>query len=257
MPDDPGLAQFRSERDALLREGNLVKAEATALEDRHDYDAAQVLWGRRNVLFRRYRQLLPEVPVSRNPDTGEVVRWAIDTVGLDGWFWSYRGASNRLPDPVTPGWLTMAGAVRLAEPVEPAPFLVRPGPGVPFVVPRILDAPGVRAVVAQVPVGRHTGWPITYFGPRPKNTRLVNLWPGDTYPVYDADGQWKGWAETTPWVADYDFDLAPWLRSGKLLWILPGDESMTLRGGVDGCPYLDLPGVRDAPFIEDGHVRYA
>jgi len=239
----------------LLREGNQVKAEATALESRGDPDAARPLWRRGRQLRDRYARLLPDVPVARSPDTGEVVTWAIDMVGLDGWYWSYRGPARRIPERVPSTWLTMTGALRLHDPVEVTPFLVRPGPGVPFVVPRILQATGVRAVLAQLPIGRHTGWPITYFGPRPVDTKLVNLWGSDGYQVYE-DGEWRGWDETTPWVADYDFDLEPWLRSGKLLWIRPGDESMELRTGVEGCPYVGLDGVRDIPFIENGDVRY-
>jgi hypothetical protein len=248
--------EFLASREALLRQGNELKAQATTLDRQGDYDAALVLWDRQDQLRNRYADLLPEVAVARSPDTGEVVSWAIDTVGLDGWFWSYRGPARRLPERVPRTWLTMTGALRLREPVEVTPFLIRPGPGVPFVVPRIIEAPGVRAVIAQLPIGRHTGWPTTYFGPKPENTKLVNLWASDTYQVY-RDGDWLGWDQTTPWAADYDFDLEPWLRSEKLLWIRPGDQSMQLHTGVDGCPYVGLDGVRDIPFIENGEVRYA
>lgn len=46
------------------------------------------------------------------------------------------------------------------------------------------------------------------------------------------------------------------MRSGKLLWIAPGDESITLRQGVEGCPYLGLEGPRELAFIKNGKVRY-
>ena len=39
------------------------------------------------------------------------------------------------------------------------------------------------------------------------------------------------------------------------LWITPGDESATLRKGVDGCPYLGLPGPRLLAAVERGQVR--
>jgi hypothetical protein len=251
VPED-----FQSARAALLQEGDRLKAEATALDERGDHDAARPLLWRRRELRHRYADLLPEVAVARSPDSGEIVHWAIDTLGLDGWNWSYRGPARRIPERLPRTWLTMSGAMRLCEPVEVTPFVVRPGPGVPFVVPRIMNNPGVRAVIAQLPIGRHTGWPITYFGPKPRNTKLVNLWGNDTYQVFK-DGEWLGWEQETPWAADYDFDLEPWLRSEKLLWIRPGDESMELRTGVDGCPYAGLDGVRDIPFIENGEVRYA
>jgi hypothetical protein len=39
---------------------------------------------------------------------------------------------------------------------------------------------------------------------------------------------------------EYDFDLAPWIRKGKLLWIAPDDPTFTLRSFVARCPYIDL-----------------
>jgi hypothetical protein len=59
-----------------------------------------------------------------------------------------------------------------------------------------------------------------------------------------------------PRVSRYDFELAEWLRSGKLLWIDPGDESATLREGPDGCPFLDLAGQRRITVIANGVVQH-
>jgi hypothetical protein len=151
----------------------------------------------------------------------------------------------------------MTGAMRLAAPVEHTPFTAVPGPGAPFVVPRILGAaPEVLGVIAQVPVGRHTGWAISYFGWPAAGTKLVNLWGAGTYPVV-ADGVCTGWEREESGVSRYDFDLEPWVGAGALLWITPGDESATLRKGVDGCPYLDLPGPRQFAVVARGEVRYA
>ena len=135
----------------------------------------------------------------------------------------------------------MTGAMRLVDPVEHPPFAVVPGPG-------------VRAVIAEVPVGAHTGWAISYFGPKPKNIRLVNLWGTNTYPVY-RNGAWTGWDPDLSTVSQYDFELTGWLRSGALLWIAPGDESATLREGPDGCPFVDLPGERRIAVIANSEVR--
>jgi len=242
------------ERALLLKEGNRLIATLRA-EDT-DPSTADAARDRRHALLERYLELLPEATVARSPDTGELVRWRIDTAGLDGWYWRYETAAFNDPDPMPAGWLAMNGAMRLVEPVEVTPDPVVPGPGVPYVVPRILSVPGIRAVIAQVAVGRHTGWPITYFGPRPPDTPLVNTWGRAEYYVYDEDGTWLGWSDNLERVSDYDFELSDWLRSGKLLWIAPGDDSATLREGVDGCPYLDLPGPRKIARIEDGTVSY-
>jgi hypothetical protein len=248
---------FLAERGALLEEGNRLRAEALALDDAGEYEAARQIWRRDREITRRYRQLLPEVPVARCPHTGTPVSWPIDTAGLDGWFWNLEAPMRRQPAALPPTWRAMTGAVRLAEPVETAPFLCKPGPGVPFLVTRIIQSPGIKAVIAQVPVGRHTGWPISYFGPDPQGVELVNLWGTDTYPNYNDEGTWLGWANVVPKVEDYDFDLEPWLRSGKLLWIEPGDDTATLREGVDGCPYVGLDGVRRLQYLQNGKVWHS
>ena len=243
-----------TERRRLMAEGTRLHAQAKALHDEDRSEEAFDLDDRADEINQRYRDLLPSVTVARCPDTGEVVRWPIETMGLDGWFWDHRAPMRRIPDQPPRRWLGMTGAMRLASPVEHPPFTVVPGPDVPFVVPRVLDRPGVRAVLAEVPVGAHTGWTITYFGPLPPVT-LVNLWGSDNYLVNE-DGTWTGWDRERVAVSEYAFDLAPWLASGKLLWLSPGDESATPREGPDGCPFVDLPGDRRITVIADGEVRH-
>ncbi len=180
------------------------------------------------------------------------MRWPIDTYGLDGWFWRYRSSARRAPESLPSTWLAMAGAMRIQPPVEDLPYVAMPGPDVPYVVPKMLATPGVRAVIAEVPVGGHTGWAITYFGPREDVPMLVNLWGTDSYPV--RGHEWATWGATMPWLPDYDFDLRPWLDSGSLLWIEPGDTSSALRSGADGCPFVDLPGERQLVVTFKGQV---
>ncbi|WP_406631346.1 hypothetical protein [Amycolatopsis sp. WGS_07] len=249
MTEDPA-----AERARLMAEGTALRARARELYDADRVEESFPLRDRVHEINRRYEELLPEVTVARCPHTGTAVRWPIDTAGLDGWFWDYLAAIRRSPESLPPTWLAMTGAMRLAEPVETAPFAAVPGPGAPFVVPRILGSPGVRAVLAEVPVGAHTGWTISYFGPEPEDVRLVNLWGANTYPVY-RDGVWQGWDWDRPAVSQYDFDLAGWLRSGALLWIAPGDESATLREGADDCPFTDLPGEHRIAVVTDGRVK--
>lgn len=246
---------FPAERAALLAEGNdlLARQEALSTEDPM---AAADLRDRYSALVDRYLALLPEVTIARSPDSGEPVRWRLDTAGLDGWYWRHQASEREEPDPMPAGWLAMSGAMRLVEPVEHTPFQLVPGPGAPYVVPRLLEVPTISAVVSQVAVGRHTGWAVTYFGANPDNVELVNTWGSDTYHVYDESGTWLGWHQSIDRVSDYDFDLGPWLESGRLLWIAPDDESATLREGAEGCPYLDLPGPRRIAYVQDGEIEY-
>ncbi len=246
---DPG-----AERAELMAEANRLRARADRFYEAGRIKKALPLWRRVEQVFLRYEELLPEVTVARCPHSGELVRWRIDTYGLDGRFWEYDTAVRDLPARLPRAWLAMTGAMRLVEPVEHTPYVVNPGPGVPFVVPRVLAHPGVRAVIAEVPVGAHTGWAISYFGPKPP-VRLVNTWGKASYPVY-RDGVQGGWDADSPAMSDYDFALTKWLRSGALAWIAPGDESATLREGADGCPFVALPGPRKVPLILNGTVAY-
>ncbi|MBF6072234.1 hypothetical protein [Nocardia farcinica] len=237
---------FAAERARLLAEGERLRA----LRDT-DPDAVFALFD----VHKQYEQLLPDVVVARCPFTGTPVSWPIDLVDLDGWYWDYDVPTRRLVDPVPPTWLAMGGAVRLSEPVTPAPFDCMPGPDRPYVVPRLLAREEVRAVVVELPIGAHTGWAITYFGTaRPTDAALENLWGTRRYDTYDARGHWRGWAEHQQNTADYDFDLAPWLASGKLRWIAPGDPTATLREGTDGCPYTAVDGDGRLQLVRQGRV---
>jgi hypothetical protein len=50
--------------------------------------------------------------------------------------------------------------------------------------------------------------------------------------------------------ADNDYDLDPYLVSGKLLWIAPGDGTALLREDAGGCPYRGLEGSHEATYID-------
>ena len=54
--------------------------------------------------------------------------------------------------------------------------------------------------------------------------------------------------------ADFDYDLELYIRTGRLLWIAPGDETLTLRSTVEGCPFLGLPGMRHPVGLRDGVI---
>ncbi|TMQ99980.1 hypothetical protein ETD83_17580 [Actinomadura soli] len=259
---EPLDAESLAVRAELLDLGNRWKQRAAQLDELDDDDDSDDLdpslseaHERRNQLTRRYRQWLPEIPLTRDPHSGDALHWPLDPVDLDGWFWNYEAPVRRLPARFPRLWLTLTGAMRIAQPVTYTPFLCKPGPGAPYVVPRILEAPDVRAVISEVRVGRHTGWAIAYFGPRP-GVRLENEWGTQEYYVYDDDGEWKGWSQNTPWPADWDFDLEPWLSSGRLLWIAPGDSTLTLRQGPASCPYLGIEGPHELAYIVEGTLEY-
>lgn len=107
--------------------------------------------------------------------------------------------------------IAFTGALRLADDVEFTPFLVMPGPGAPYVLPRLLDQEGVRAVVSSVAIGAHQGYVIAYFAESPPDgAQRANDWGSEIYRLPDASGE-DGW-DTVIEVGDtYDFELGPWI----------------------------------------------
>ncbi len=199
-----------------------------------------------------YLARLPRLSVSRNPFSGEVLVRSIDIDGIDGTWWSYDTAL-RPREPLNTHPFAMTGAMNLAGTVEHTPFLVKPGPGVPFVIPRLLTHDQIAAVVSATGVGSHTGYLIVYYATEALRIERANEWGRNQYSYIAEDGS-VGWAEVPDYEFDYDFDLADWIERGKLSWILPGDDELTLRSEIAGCPYLDTQGLREIQRIQEGEV---
>lgn len=225
-------------RRELLEEYHSLEADQTA-------EAAR----RRAALRREYEDNLPLVALSRCPFTKQVLRHSLDVDGFDGLWWRYAMPVRAVVEQLPPTFFALTGAVRLTGPVDPAPrFLVRLGPEVPFVVPRILLHDDVRAVVAHVQVGGHDTYPVVYFAqPVPVLLERFNTWGTDHYP-YEREDLADGWHAIEEDRDPIDTDLARWIESGDLLWIAPGDAGMTLRSTTAGCPYLGLTG--SASFVD-------
>jgi hypothetical protein len=242
--------------DELAAEMELWEEEGTeqkALEERladMDREIRQLL--------ERYLEGLPVRELSRCPFTGEKLSLAIDDLGLDGLWWN-ADAPKRPENELPATWFALDGALKLGGELEKAPFLCCPGPDVPFVLPRLLEHIQVKAVISAVQIGVHTAYPIVYYAdPMLYGETRVNDWGTERYwetgsliPELWTPGQY---VSLTPDASEYDFDLKPWIKAGKLLWIAPGDESLTLHGHASHCPYLNLPGSRRLKFIRDGEV---
>lgn len=214
-----------------------------------DDDAIQTI----SDLWDEYLAKVPVVRIAKNPFTGDPFDHSIDVLGLDGLWWNYRNPT-RPPEYLPPTVLAFTGAIRLEPPIEPAPFLCRPGPGLPFVVPRILQQEGVKAVLSSIQIGAHTGYAVVYFTEKEmRSYEGFNTWGvNESKFAYDEDDfGWYTW-EARP--DDYCFDLRPWIESGKLQWIAPGDTELNLRTGTDGCPFLDMEGEHLLQVIQEGEV---
>lgn len=204
-------------------------------------------------LSRKYEEGLPRLHLSRCPFTKFEMRHSFDPYGLDGLWWNYSDAARPLRERLYT-CQALTGAVAITPPVERFPFLAKPGPALPFVIPHCLEPADVIAVLSSLPCGRHTAYCVAYFAPDEKNGVE---WPND----WGTNSRWAeggvnpgGWYEAPDFEDSWDFDLAPWLESGKLLWIAPGDESLELRSGAAGCPYAGLTGERSMQYVSGGQV---
>ena len=239
------------ERRVLLDEffavnDRLYKADLSGLKDQAALD-------RYAQLRRTYREKVPILPLSRCPFTGNPYLHSIDPYGIDGPWWDYR-APNRPLELLGGNIVAFTGAMRLRTPLETMSFLCRPGPAVPFVVPRILESDGVRAVISTLPIGAHTGYIIVYFAnPAPTDLEGFNDWGTDDY-QFESDTDRLGWDKVYVTAEDYDFELGKWLANGKLAWIGPEDRELVVREGADGCPYVGLDGIRKPQLVQDGEV---
>jgi hypothetical protein len=205
---------------------------------------------RSSALQERYLATLPRPELSRCPFTEQVFTHSVDTGGLDGPWWQYENPLRPSAEALDliETLFAFTGALRLGEPLELFSYLCKPGPEAPFVVPRILSHDSVRAVVSHVRVGPHTGFPIVYFAEEPPEIERFNTWGTDHYDTY------TGWDSMEEDSEPVDFDLESWIERDKLLWIAPGDDRLELRSGLNGCPYVGLPGRRTFLRIQAGVV---
>lgn len=199
----------------------------------------------------QYQSNLPVLPLSRCPFSSKVLYHSLDHYGIDGLWWNYE-APMRPVENVPATFHSITGALSLKTPIETAPFLCVPGPAVPYVIPEILKNEQISAVLSSVAIGRHQGYVITYFADNPSvPVPRVNSWGMDHWEVLDSRGTYL-WDSNPVLMGMLDFQIDRWIGKGKLHWIEPGDQTVTLRQGATGCPYLSVPGSKEIQKIRNG-----
>lgn len=239
--------------DAELARVDVAMFERELTDDESDELILEELQLRdqRSSLIDLYLGLIPSVPISRCPFTGHEVRWPLDVFGLDGPFWDAQAPIRRLPRELPATLLSVTGALVFAEPPEWTEHLVKPGPGVPYVVPRILEDDNVQAVLTTTVVGPHLAFATVYFSADGKGPRC-NDWGTDRFHVSGHD-EALGW-DSVDGDEEIDTDLHPWFEAERLQWIEPGDVDRALQQGADDCPYLNLEGTREWQRVQRGEV---
>ncbi len=206
-------------------------------------------------LSRQYTDGLPKVAISRCPFSANPVVHSLDPFGIDGLWWDYE-APQRPIESLPETFHALTGALTLAAPVEMTRFVVKPGPGIPFVIPDLLGDPSVVAVISSIRIGPHTGYPVCYFSSSPESVEfLPNSW-GASFRLEGRGLPGRGWSSRDIQPQEMDFDLKPWIRSEKLGWIAPGDPAARIHTSVDDCPYQGMKGTQLPQTIFRGKVTY-
>jgi len=221
-----------------------------AIEEQYDKAQAKI-----NEMAESYIKGLPIVPISRCPFTKETVNHSIDMFGIDGLWWNNE-VPQRPEEKLPKTFFAYTGALKTEKPIEKFSFMCCPGPEIPFVVPRLLEQPEIKAVIYSIKVGNHTAYPIFYFAePMAYNVERINNWATEDYSYENANGD--AYADSYFMISeDYDFDLKKWIEQGKLLWIKPEDSSMALNESAEGCPYIGLEGRKEISYIQDGEIWF-
>lgn len=250
-----------AERDshAAAYRGALVALRGLDRLDANRVFSARRLESHRELAFaslRRaaddYEASLAPVALSRCPHTGVVLAPRIDVSGLDGPWWNHDIPRRPLPEGLPGTLVGIDGTIRLQGLPPRLPFTVGLGSDAPCVLPRLLGEHGVVAVMSRLEIGHHLAFVTAYFvahdtvAPAP-----IADWGTDHYLGIGDDG---APVPVYPEPEERDPDLRPWLASNRLQWIVPGDTSLRLRTGVEGCPYLGLGGDAGPRRLVDGRI---
>lgn len=201
-----------------------------------------------------YSTGLPQLPLSRCPISGAEMRHSFDVYDLRGLWWRAEKPTRPRKEPEAgPTFVALTGAILLTKPVEYTKFVVRPGPGAPFVIPALLERPSVRATLSSFAIGRHTAFATVYYSTETLRLEAKPTIWGTEVPDLNPNYRWSDYSSDDH--RRFDFHLAPWIDNGKLSWIAPGDSTLTLRNESVGCPYLAAEGPRRIQYASVGEVR--
>ena len=232
-----------------------IDASSSAFVDTDAYRRAREALAEMTTTDAAYFRDLPRIPVSCCPLCDKPLFRAFDPFGLDGLWWR----SDAQPDEpqACAHFCALLGAVDLRTSRPRPDFDLHPGPDAPFVIPRLLRQEGMVAVVSQIQLSDGAiAYPIAYFAPRrPPVQSLAAPWARTNF-VYSTQlgvHSWRQASEPAPGEQapdTWDFELQPWVASGKLRWCPPASNNAVLSPvSTAPCPFADLPGSRQRQVI--------
>jgi hypothetical protein len=197
---------------------------------------------------KSYSAHLPRLTMSCCPFDGKPLVRSFDPFGLDGLWWQPDASPEEVP--ACPHFCVLLGAVNFSgqEP-RAGNSEIYPGPQVPYVIPRLLNYPGMYAVIARLRMENgYLAYPVAYFAElRPPPQELTAGWARTchVYRTYMGRDEWL-----TPNDA-WDFDLRPWLEKGKIRWCPTDSDNSVLSTELPWrCPYLNLQGARQRMVVQ-------
>lgn len=204
------------------------------------------------VMLGEYADRLPRMQLSQCPICGSELKRVFDPYGLDG-FWWHKEPTVQYEEPkACEHFMVMLGALHMNGriPVE-AVDEVQPGPEAPFVVPALLQLPGMLAVISKTTLATgDVAYPIAYFSDHDIHPRYLHQsWCRTTHWFPNATGA-QSWT-----IANYlfDFDLQPYALKKQLRWFdLDAPHAGVKTSDDEPCPFLDLPGDRERQIIAFG-----
>ncbi|WP_111706594.1 zinc ribbon domain-containing protein [Lutibacter citreus] len=198
----------------------------------------------------QYIQGLVYKIISRCPFSNEPFGLSIDTFGLDGPWWVSEQPVRGIEEEIKT-FFAITGSISILDELPEVSFSMKPGPAVPWVSPRLLNDENIIAVLSHIKIGIYDAYPIVYYS-KDKTLEIerINTWGTNEYLAEDIDGL-AVMGSTFDDEEEYDFDIASWIKKGKLKWISIDDESLELHNTIADCPYLDLSGYHYPVHIQN------
>jgi len=205
--------------------------------------------------INNYKSCLVKKPISKSPFTdNEIYSLTIDDFGLDGLWWDAERPIRGVEDEIK-SFFALTGSINITGEIPDVPFPLKPGPAVPWVCPRLLNNEHICAVISYMKIGNYDAYTTVYYtNDTSIDIERINTWGTDMYIAEDKDGYAVA-GSTFDLEEEYDFDIEPWIKKGKLKWIAINDEKLVLRESIEDCPYINIEGYQYPVLIENKSLK--
>ena len=218
-------------------------------------DRIEELKNAREELRTQYYAGLPKVVFSVCPFCGEASKTKLDLWCTDGMWWQEDELVGSIDEfESCDHFYLLRGSIDLNDmEVKGGLYKSYIGPAVPYVVPKIMELHGFKAVISRINMGcGYTAYPIAYFSNvDPGHGRLMQTWRRRTYGFKMSDGQTAFSIPEHVW----DFDLEKWIDEERVGWIEGSSMDKVKFGKATECPYVNLDGAQKRQVInENGEI---